>query len=263
MVSRTLGKQGGAMILASVILLVFGLESLAVTLGDITVTLQSHRYYKKWDMTRFVYRVVSPSNGIPESWVLGVGHCLSDEDIDVWSSSDFTRVDDPIPGLQFNITRKRERFYLWLYGAWDVREIPIAVSFDASGGGDDLLLGALDGPACEGSSLSIQVESGSTVEFPSILNSGTYPGFSTTALLVSSSSSGWGLDYELSMTIPEDAQSSVVERIFQVDIPSYHAGAGETTIDVSYALTVSDDDFAGLPEGTYTIGIMYTVTSDY
>lgn len=234
------------------------------TFGDAIITLQSRRYYSKWDLTRFVYRVKSPKNNIPEYWVLGTGDCVTDDQIDVWSSSWFTQVDEPIEGVRFECYSKNQRFYLWLFGQWDVGSIDGTVVFGGAGWGDPSVTyqGTIDGPLCEGSSISLDVTSGATVEFPQLLQAGTFPGDMSTQLLVSSTSSNWSLDYSPTFSIPENAQQSVVERILQVTVAPHGSGAGATHLSVSYELNVTDQDFAGLPEGTYVIGITYTVTAD-
>lgn len=241
-----------------ILALFIGFSAVAEKIGDATITLQSHKYYKKWDLTRLVYRVKSSKNNIPEYWVLGTGGCITEDQIDIWSSTEFTWVDEPIEGLRFESSSKNERFYLWLFGQWDVGTAAVAVAFEAG----DTYQGAVDGPLCEGSSISVEVIAGSTVEFPQILKAGTFPSTTNTQLAISSTSSEWNLDHVLTFSIPESAQQSVVERIFQVVIAPYDSSAGATEIVVSYTLDVSDNDFSGLPEGAYVIGITYTVAVD-
>lgn len=243
-------------------------DVLAVSLGDTTLTLQSHRYYKKWDLTRFVYRVKSPRDNIPEYWVLGTGGCITEEHVDIWSSTGFTWAEDPIEGLRFECYAKNERFYLWLFGQWDVGAVDVAVVLDSetNGNGDGnpitVYQGSIDGPLCGGSSISVEVIAGSAVEFPQLLQAGLFPSATDTRLVVSSTSSGWDLSYSPTFSIPENAQQAVVERILQVTVAPHGSSAGTTEIAVSYALNITDQDFAGLPEGTYVIGITYTVTAD-
>ena len=248
----------GSLIIAS------SLAVLGETFGDATISLQSHRYYKKWDLTRFVYRVTSPSNNIPEYWVLGTGDCIADDQIDWWSSSWFTQVDDPIEGVRFECYSKKQRFYLWLFGQWDVGSVDAVVVFGGDRWGDPSVAyqGTIDGPLYGGSSISVEVGAGSTVEFPQLLQAGLFPSTTNTQLVVSSTSDGWNLSYYPTFSIPENAEQSVVERILQVTIAPHGSSAGTTNIAVSYALNVTDQDFAGLPEGTYVIGITYTVTAD-
>lgn len=234
----------------------------AVQLGDATITLQSHRYYKQWDLTRFVYRVKSPSQTrIPDFWILGTADCVSGDQVDVWSSTPFTWAEQPLAGIQFPSYWKNERFYLWLNGQWDAGAIDIAAVFDADGEGA-VYRGSIDGPACEGSSIALEVASGGQVGFEPLLHAGTFASSETTRLSVSSSSSGWSLDYALAFAIPEEAQQSTVERILDVFVTPHSTSAGTTDIEVSYTLDVENADFSGLPEGTYVIGITYTVTAD-
>ncbi len=257
--SKLIVTLGLASLLIAASLAVFG-----ETFGDATITLQSRRYYARWDLTRFVYRVKSPSNNIPEYWVLGTGGCITDDQIDWWSSSWFTRVDEPIEGVRFECYSKNQRFYLWLFGQWDVGAVDVAVVFGGDWWGDPSVTyqGTIDGPACEGSSIALDVVEGSEVEFPQLLQAGSFPSATNTRLVVSSTSSGWDLSYYPTFSIPENAQQSVVERILQVTVAPHSSSAGTTSIAVSYVLNVTDQDFAGLPEGTYVIGITYTVTAD-
>jgi hypothetical protein len=198
----------------------------------------------------------------PSYWVLGVGDCIGDEQIDLAASTSFFRTSDPIEGLAYASIASNRKYYLWLYGQWDVGSVDVAAVY--SGWGfpwDTVFRGTIDGPMCNASMLSIDVVSGSRVNFPQILSSGTYDALSATELEISSTRSGWTLDSALLLDIPEAADASVVERIFEMDVDPYVASAGSTQIDVHYAVTIADEDFAGLPEGGYVIGITYTVTT--
>jgi hypothetical protein len=258
---RRIHKVVAILALVSLIAML-GFAVFGETFGDATLTLQSRRYYSRWDLTRFVYRIKSPQNHIPDYWILGTGGCISEDQIDWYSSTAFSWADDPIVGLRFESYTKKDRFFLWLDGQWDVGSVDAAVIFDTEGGAASTYQGTIDGPLCEGSSISIDVTSGATVGFPQLLQAGTFPGDTSTQLLVSSTSSNWAIDYSPTFSIPENAQQSVVERILQVTVAPHGSGAGTTPLLVSYELNVTEQDFAGLPEGTYEIGITYTVTAD-
>ncbi len=262
MVQRGSRRGAVAGILIALVAALLSCSSLASTVGGVAITLHSHKYFASWDMTRFVYRISRISWLTPSYWVLGVGDYLGDEQIDIAGSTAYAWVDEPLNGVAYTSISSNRKFYLWLYGQWDAEPVDMAVVYSGWGSSSDLVYtGTIDGPAAGGSLLSLQVVSGSQVEFPQILASGTYSAASTTQLAVESTLSGWALDWDLSLTIPESADASVVEGVFDLTTDPYDAAAGTTWVDVHYALTISDEDFSGLPEGGYQIGITYTVTT--
>jgi len=258
------GSRVGAIagILAVWIAVLLSCSSFASTVGGVTITLHSHKYYPAWNMTRFVYRISRISWLAPSYWVLGIGDDIGDEQIDIAGSTSYVWVDDPLSGLAYTSISSNRKFYLWLYGQWDAEPVDMAVVYSGWGYFSDLVYtGTIDGPATGGSMLSVEVVSGSQVEFPQIIASGTYDAATTTQLEIESTLSGWALDWDLSLSIPESADASAVERVFELAVDPYVAAAGMTQVDVHYALTISDEDFSGLPEGGYQIGITYTVTT--
>ncbi len=253
------GISRTAAMLAGLLLALIAFQpALSETIGNTTITLHSHRYYAKWDLTRFVYRVKSTHDRLPEGWILGIGDCIDESQIDQAASSSFDWADEPVFGLRFEIQTKNEFFYLWLGGQWDVGSIRAAVQMDS----DEWYEGPLDGPLCEGSAISLSVLSGATVEFPQLVGAGAFPAEVSTRLAVTSTSSEWDFAYTPTFLIPERAQRSVVERIFEVSVEPHDTHVGITEILVSYCLNVLDEDYAGLPQGSYVIGVVYTVTPD-
>jgi hypothetical protein len=238
--------------------LITGIAGDAVTLDDVTITLQSHGYYKNWDMTRFVYRVRSTAGAVPAYWVLGTGGCIPEERIDEASSSPFEWTADPVVGLRFACASWNERFTVWLFGRWDVGSVEVAVV----GSMGQVQRGVMEGPSCGVSAISLEIVRGASVEFPQIVGAGTFRSTDETRLRVSSTMPGWNLGHGITFLIPATAQLAVVERIFHVDVRAYASVAGVTEVDVSYELRVSDEDFSGLPEGTYLIGVVYTVNAE-
>ena len=243
-------------------LILVGGSGTATTVGGVTLTLHSYKYYKHWDLTRFVYRISKMGDTPVSGWILSVGDCVSDEQIDRAASSPFIRIDEPIEGLMYTSVAPNRKFTLWLIGQWDLGLVDVAVVHDGPEGWGAVLRGTVEGPTCGASMLSVDVVSGQRVDFPQIMASGTFEASSLTRLEVTSTLPGWTLDWDLSFDIPESANASVVQRVFGLTVCPFVAGAGSTAIDVHYALTIADDDFSGLPEGGYQIGITYTVTSD-
>lgn len=242
----------------AILLLLSTFPAVAESFGSASITLQSRRYYSQWDLTRLVYRVNSSKNDVPDFWTLGMGDCIAADQIDGYSSTEFTWVDQPFRGLRFENDSRNNFVYLWLNGQWDVGSVPASVAFDS----ERMFHGTLDGPLCEGSSISVGILSGASVEFPQLLGAGSFPAATMTRLSVSSTSSGWLFGYSPTFSIPENAQQSVVERIFQIVVEPHDSREGTTELSISYQLKVSDQDFVGLPQGSYVIGIMYTVMAD-
>jgi len=236
-------------------------EVAGVDLGDVEVTLHSRKYYPNWDMTRFQYKVVTDRDRTsPDAWILEIGDCILDEAVNVWASSKFTWVDEPFRGLRFEITKTNQTFYLWLTGPWDAGSVGGAVVFDDDDEG--LFVGEVSGPFCSGSSISIDVIGDANVAFPPLGGPGTYPVSDGTRLLITSTSAGWTVTHTLGLSIPPTASQEVVSRILRLMYTPYEAVAGTTTVNVSYALVIEEEDLSGLPEGSYRIDIIYTASTD-
>lgn len=250
--------------LALVILFVslLRIDVAAVRLGGAQITLQSMYYYKMWDLTWFVYRVTLPSNpsGLESAyWVLGPGGCVT-EDVLHFLTSEFDWVDDPFHGMRFELTKQYEMFSIWLKGQWDVAPTPAAAHLGEAG--EEPSVGTIDGPACEEAAISVDVLSESQVVFPVLSGPGVFEYNGATELRISSTSQGWSLGHSLELAIPEEASYETVERIFHVLFEPYETLAGTVQIGVTYELIVSEEDFAGLPEGTYTITVTFRATTD-
>lgn len=227
-------------------------------LGRTEIILQSQLYYARWDLTRLTYRVSThPHAPLPAFWVLEAQECLSDASIDRDASSPYVWESEPFRGLRFPISQRTQHFYLWLTGEWGTGSLRAAVANE--GGGTSI--GAVDGPHCLGSAISVIVVRGASVAFPPLLAAGRLAGDTATQLRVTSTSSGWTLDHHLSFDIPPGAEEDVVSRVFSVQFGTYAAKAGTTEIDVSYALTIEPEDLAGLPEGVYSLAIAFTVSA--
>lgn len=234
--------------------------SVAVQLGQTTISLTSAQYYSWGDYTRFTYQVTTPKGApIPSYWVLGVGDCV-DDDVVIWyMSSSYTWVTSPFRGMRFACSSRNQKFYVYLEGNWTTEEVQAAAAWSNP---TTVLTGWVNGPACQAASLSLDIVSGDSISFPEVVGAGTYPATADTVLRVTSSTAGWALTYVLAMSIPPEATQAVVEDIFHVTVAEYAAAAGTTDVSVSYALVVDLEDFAGLPQGTYVITLAYTASTD-
>lgn len=229
----------------------------AEELGSVQVTHESTKYYKQWNLTRIVYRVRAELPFGDGYWVLETGDCVSADMVNEWASSGFDWVEEPFHGMQFEVTKRNEHFYVWLLGRWDVGSTGVAF---VSGG--ETYTGTIGGPACEGGSISIEIVNGSYVTFPSPDGDGIYPANDETTLRVSSTSGGWALSEGLDLAVPDGASVETVARIFEIIYERFESAAGTTEIDVSYALVIGEEDLSDLPEGVYTITVTFAVSTD-
>ncbi len=227
----------------------------SVTIGGVTVKLQSSRYYGSGDYTLFVYEVSGTSRPSCAYWILG--SCEEFHSALWWTSGDFTWVTTPIVGLRITPTKKKETFDIYATGQWSVAEVPVGVYVAGQ-----FLQGWVDGPACSGSSVSVQVVAGQAIAFPPVTGPGLFTALNSTTLRVQSTAPGWTLSPLATCMVPAGGSETVVERILEITVGSHSSGAGTTDVSVGYALRVAQADFASLPEGTYEITITYTVALD-
>jgi hypothetical protein len=227
----------------------------SVTIGSVTITLLSSRYYARGNYTRFAYEVKGASNPSCAYWILG--SCDEFRDALWWTSGAFEWVTTPLYGLKVTPNKKKQTFNIDATGRWSVSMVPVGVY---SGG--QFLQGWVDGPACVGASLSVQVAAGADVAFPQVTGPGLFPALNSTTLRVQSTASGWTLSPLATCVVPAGGSETVVERILEITVGSHSNGAGTTDVSVGYALRVAQADFASLPEGIYEITITYTVALD-
>ena len=234
--------------------------SVAVEIGGVTVTLQSHRYYAKWDMTRLVYRVKASSVDEGDYWFLATGECLTADHVDAEASSAFEWIDGAFQGLRFDRTKRNQKFYLWMRGTWDLGRVDVGVGHleeDAPSA-----IGEIEGPSCEGTGLSIEVVHGGAIQFPDLSSDGRHEAEEATRLRVAALSAGWALSYDLEFNLPAGASEEAVRRIFEVMILPYTPGSAASEVGVAYAVDLREEDLQGLPEGDYAITILFTVATD-
>jgi len=262
--SRRSRRRGTGRILLSLalVLLLVGGHVWGIDLGDVQVTLQSHRYYPTEDLTHFVYRVVSPSKPSAQFFVLGNGTCVTQDIVDAAASSPFEWVDEPFRGLRFESTKKNEKFDLWLVGQWNIGIVDVALLLGDPDADPETLVGEMEGSHCGPVGISIAVVSGGNPSFPAIDGPGTFAGVETTLLRVTSSTLGWTVSHALEFDIPASAWQETVARVLEVLYDAYEPSDGTTDIGVSYALVVNEEDFIGLPEGEYVISITFTAAEN-
>jgi hypothetical protein len=227
----------------------------SVTMGGVTITLQSCRYYGRGDYTRFVYEVKGQASASRGDWILG--SCDEFRNALWWTSGTFEWVTSPIIGVEFTPSKKKQTFTIDATGQWSVAAVPVGTYVDGQ-----FLQGWVDGPACDGSSLSVNVAAGADVVFPQVMGPGLFPALNGTTLRVQSTSAGWTLSTLATFVVPEGGSEAAVEKILEIAIGSHANGAGTTDVSVGYALRVVQEDFGGLPEGTYEITITYTIALD-
>jgi len=254
-------------VLSLLVVILLSFVSLSEELGGVRITLQSTQYYGWWDFTVLTYRVKQTSNPGGTTvmhWVLGMGDCVGMDDVS-WFGTAFVWTEEPFRGLRYDVVSRNQSVYVILNGRWEVAATPVAVVRidDGWAGNDEVVyVGSVDGPACGGASIALDVTSGSHVAFPTIEGEGTYTSEEATALRVTASSSGWALGHASEFSIPPGASQETVARVFRVGYDPYESAAGTTDVEVGYALEIADDDFIGLPEGVYTITVTFTVTTD-
>ena len=248
------------LLFVSLSLFVGSVDVTAAQLGDVTITLQNHVYRQNKDLTKFVYKVKSPTLPNDQAWILELGDCILPEFVNE-ATSPFTWTDEPFRGLRFVRTQKNQRFEVWLSGQWDKGVVSMAL-ITGTAGNEEILIGEIDGPYCVGSSIALEIIAGAGVSFPLISGPGLFLADQETTLRVTSSSSGWALSHSLGMTTPNGAWVETVERIFVLTLSPFAALERTTDIQVAYALNPNEEDFAGLPQGAYVIGITFIVSTD-
>ena len=234
--------------------------SLGAEIDGVQVTLQSQRYYAKWDMTRLVYRVKSSSVDEGDYWILAAGECLTADHVDAEASAAFEWVDGAIQGVRFERSKKNQKFYLWLKGTWALGRLDAAVGnlMEAAPSG----FGEIEGPSCEGTGLSIEIVHGGAIRFPDLSSDGRHEAEEATRLRVAALSAGWALSYDLEFDLPPGASEETVRSIFEVMVLPYAPGDATSEVDIAYAVDLREGDLQGLPEGEYAITIRYTVSTD-
>jgi len=249
------------LLLVSLSLFVASVDVTAAQLGDVTITLEDYKYRQNKDRTKFVYRVSSSTRPNDQAWILELGDCILPEFVNEALTSPFTWTEEPFRGLRFVRTRKDQKFVVWLSGQWDKGVASMAL-ITGTAGNEEILIGEIDGPYCVGSSIALEITAGAGISFPPISGPGLFLADQETTLRVTSSSSGWTLSHSLDLTIPTGAWAETVERMFLLTMSPFAALEGTADIQVAYTLNPNEEDFGGLPQGDYVIGITFVVSTD-
>jgi hypothetical protein len=114
--------------------------------------------------------------------------------------------------------------------------------------------------------ISLVVSSGASVGFTSITGPGTYAGSATTNLRVISTTA-WTLSDQIlwtSSTLPTGANAATQSTLNSALARSYTSSGtwGQTTVPVTYTLTLADTGLANLPAGDYALVVQYTATTN-
>jgi len=112
--------------------------------------------------------------------------------------------------------------------------------------------------------ISLSVVGSGDVSFQNVTGPGTYAGSNGTKLRVLSTAS-WVLSNTIlwtSSTVPTDASELVLNAALGRSFDRTSGAWGLFEINVSYALTLSAEDLASVPQGNYNLVVQYTATTN-
>jgi hypothetical protein len=112
--------------------------------------------------------------------------------------------------------------------------------------------------------ISLSVVGSGDVSFPNVTGSGTYAGSNGTKLHVLSTAS-WSLSNTIlwtAPTLPSGASQLVLDAALGRSSDRTSGSWGLFDINVSYALTLSAEDLASVPQGSHNLVIQYAATTD-
>jgi hypothetical protein len=112
--------------------------------------------------------------------------------------------------------------------------------------------------------ISLSIVGSGDVSFPNVTGPGAYAGSNGTKLRVLSTAS-WVLSNTIlwtSSTLPTGASQLVLETALGRSFDRTSGAWGLSDINVSYALTLSAEDLASVPQGNYNLVIQYTATTN-
>ncbi len=112
--------------------------------------------------------------------------------------------------------------------------------------------------------ISLSVVGNGNVDFASISGPGTYNGSNPTQLRVLSTAS-WAISSSIlwtSSTMPAGASQATIEKALARVFDKTSGSWGAQNVNVSYALSLTADDVATLPQGDYSVVVQYTATTN-
>jgi len=111
--------------------------------------------------------------------------------------------------------------------------------------------------------ISLTVVENGSIDFPEITGPGTYAATADARLRVLSTKA-WSLTQTIdwgSSTIPTGADQDTIDRVLIRTPDLLSESWGLWFIDVSYSLLIAENDLANMPEGTYSVIVQYTATT--
>jgi hypothetical protein len=112
--------------------------------------------------------------------------------------------------------------------------------------------------------ISLSIVGSGDVSFPNVTGPGAYAGSNGTKLRVLSTAS-WVLSNTIlwaTSTVPTGASQAVLETALGRSFDRTSGSWGLFDINVSYALTLSAEGLASVPQGDYNLVIQYTATTN-
>jgi hypothetical protein len=112
--------------------------------------------------------------------------------------------------------------------------------------------------------ISLSVVGDGNVSFASITGPGTYNGSNSTQLKVLSTAN-WSVSSAIlwmSSTVPAGASQATVQKDLQMAFDKTSGTFGLQTVNVSYKLVLTSDDMGTLPQGSYSVVVQYTATTN-
>jgi hypothetical protein len=112
--------------------------------------------------------------------------------------------------------------------------------------------------------ISLSIVGSGDVSFPNVAGPGAYAGSNGTKLRVLSTAN-WSLSNTIlwtASTVPTDASQLVLDAALGRSFDRTSGAWGLFDINVSYALTLSAEGLASVPQGDYNLVIQYTATTN-
>ena len=112
--------------------------------------------------------------------------------------------------------------------------------------------------------ISLSLVGNGDVSFGDIAGVGTYAGSNSTQMRVLSTTS-WSVSSTIlwaQSTLPTGASQTTLSNALDLTFDKTSGTWGVHDVNVSYEMTLGEEDLATLPEGNYNLVIQYTATTD-